>query len=276
MTDKNEQKKHVNFLLRTLCGFLIGIGGILPGVSGSVMAVSLGLYEDMLDALADLFHSFRKHILFLLPIGIGSALGLVLGALGLTGVMRTYETQVLYLFLGLVAGGVPSFIREANEQGFKKRYLLATLLGAALASALLLLKVSGRELAEVERLSPLMAILAGAILAVGAVVPGMSTSFILMFLGWYKAAMASIANVDVVTILCLAAGALLCALALLRGTRWLFRRFHGYAYYATLGFLLVSAALIFPGFPHGGALIVSLLLAAGGFVLALLLDKVGK
>ena len=130
MENKLKKEKRLTpagtFLLHLAVGAVIGIGGVLPGVSGGVMAVSLGIYKPMIDALAGFFKSPRKNCLFLLPIGIGAVVGFLLGAVALSGLMERWYTQVMWLFLGLVAGGIPSFIKEANERGFKWRYLIAT------------------------------------------------------------------------------------------------------------------------------------------------------
>lgn len=253
-----------NFLLHVLVGAVIGIGGILPGVSGGVMAVSLGLYKPMIDALAGFFKSPKKSFLFLLPIIIGSALGFLLGAAVLSRVMERWYTQVMWLFLGLVAGGLPSYIKEANGRGFKRRYLIATVFGAALASLMLLLRDTDPHAAEAAALTPLMALASGAVVSVGAVIPGVSTSFILMYLGWYRAMMDAFAGMEVVTVIFVGIGAAGCFAATVRTARWLFDRFHGWAYYAVLGFLIVSAALIFPGFTWSWEQLLNLALSAAG------------
>ncbi len=260
------------FLLHMLVGAVIGIGGILPGVSGGVLAVSLGLYKPVIDALAGFFKAPRKNFLFLLPIGLGAALGFFLGALVLSRLMRRWYDQVLWFFLGLVAGGIPSFLREANERGFKRRYLIATVLGAALASLMLALRREGHA-QSAESLTPWMALASGAVVSVGAVLPGVSTAFILMYLGWYRAMMEAFSTFQMPAVLFLAAGAGGCFAATVRAARWLFDRFHGWAYYAMLGFLLVSAGLIFPGISWNWGLPVDLALAAGGFMGAYILGK---
>ena len=262
-------------LLHMLVGLVIGIGGILPGVSGGVMAVSLGIYRPMIDAVANFFKSPKKNILFLAPIGIGAALGLLLGAIVLDGVMVKYEDQVMFLFLGLVAGGIPSFIREANQRGFKPRYLIATVVGALIASTLLFLDREAADSIEADTLRPLEALISGAILSVGTVIPGISTSFILMYLGWYKPAMSAVADFDILTLVFLGIGAVVCALLTIKAARWLFDRFYGYAYYGVLGFLIISAILIFPGFSGPLSAIVDLLLVVGGFVVAWLFGRIG-
>ena len=262
------------FLLHLAVGVVIGIGGVLPGVSGGVMAVSLGLYKPMIDALAGFFKAPKKNFLFLLPVGLGAGLGFLLGAVVLSRLMRRWYVEVMWLFLGLVAGGIPSFLHEANERGFKKRYLIATVLGACLASLLLFFRREGAALPDAECLTPLMAVLAGAIVAVGTVIPGISTAFILMYMGWYRPMMDAFAEARVATLIFLGIGAAGCFVGTVKAARWVFDRFHGWAYYAVLGFLIVSAALILPGFAWTWDMAVNLLLAAAGFAGAYLLGKI--
>lgn len=278
MEESNEIKKELTprarFLLHMLVGAVIGIGGILPGVSGGVMAVSLGLYVPMIDAIAGFFKAPKRNFIFLLPIGLGAALGFFLGAVVLKKVMDRWYAEVIWLFIGLVAGGIPSFIKEANERGFKKRYLLATVLGAALALSMLFLKEEEGQIPEVQSLTPLMAALSGAIVSVGTVVPGISTSFILMYLGWYRAMMDAFANIDVLTVLfvCIGAGGFF--VLTVKAARWFFDKFHGWAYYAVLGFLIVSAALVIPDFVLAWSQLVGVALAVIGAVGSYLLGKI--
>lgn len=271
---KKELTPRARFLLHMLVGAVIGIGGILPGVSGGVIAVSLGLYEPMIDALAGFFKAPRRNFLFLLPVGIGAALGFLLGAVVLKRVMDRWYTQVIWLFIGLVAGGIPSFLKEANERGFKWRYLIATVCGAALASLMLLLKKGEGAIPDVPALTPVMAVISGAIISVGTVVPGISTSFILMYIGWYRAAMDAFANADVLTVAFLAVGAGGCFILTVKAARWVFDRFHGWAYYTVLGFLIVSAVLIIPDISFTWSQLVGVALAAAGCAGAYLLGKI--
>ena len=263
-----------DFLKKAAAGFLIGLGGILPGVSGGVIAVSFGLYELILDALYGVFRHLKKSILFLLPVGLGALLGFFCGTKFIAEYFDRYYVEVMYLFLGLVAGGVPSFIAEANSGGFKKRYLIATVFGAVAASTLLFLErdVSGHSPDAV--LTPVAAMISGAILAAGTIIPGISTSFVLIYLGWYQPAMNALTELHIGTLLFIGIGIVLCALALIKGVRWLFSRFHGWTYYGVLGFLIVSAVLIFPGFAFTSEYIIGIVLFAVGFLTAYLFGRI--
>ncbi|MDD3244210.1 MAG: DUF368 domain-containing protein [Eubacteriales bacterium] len=273
---KKPTKKWNRVLRHGLAGVLIGLGCILPGVSGGVLAVTLGIYRPLLDAVANFFSDIKKNVLFLLPLGIGGVIGLFLGSLVLSRLMGQYQTPIMYLFIGLIAGGIPGFLREANEGGFRVRWLWAALGGAALAAAMMLLdrgsETAVQAASQALALSPVQALIAGAIIAIGAIVPGISTSFILLYLGWYQAALAAVADRNIVILLCLGAGCLVCGLLIIRLVRWLFTRVRGYAYYCVLGFLLVSMVLIFPGITWDVQQLVNTLLLAAGFLGAYCFD----
>ena len=62
-----------------LLGFFIGLAVIVPGISGSTVAIIFKLYDQFLYAVGNLFKQFKKCFIFLLPIGVGIVLGLLLG-----------------------------------------------------------------------------------------------------------------------------------------------------------------------------------------------------
>lgn len=269
------QGSEAGFVRNFLAGLVIGAGGILPGVSGAVMAVSFGIYRPMLDAIARLRRNFRESARFLLPIVVGGVIGLMGGALLLDWLIERYMALLMFFFIGLIGGGVPAFIREANEGGFKSRYLFAFIGGALIASLLLLFEPSSQAISnQAELLTPLQALIAGAIIVVGAIIPGISTSCILIYLGWYAAALTAISEIQLATLVYFCLGSLVFAGLTIKLVRWLFSRFHNYAYYAVLGFLFVSIALIFPGFSADAILFLNLLLLLTGFIAAFLFNRI--
>lgn len=242
-------RKHHHWLRNALAGVLIGVACILPGASGGVLAVSFGLYRPMLDAVMQLFREPKKHLRFLLPLGAGIGTGILLGALCLSGAMRRYERLMLFLFTGLILGGVPDLLREAQQhESFRPVWLLSLAAGIVIALPLCML---GGEGAAVTRLSPMQSFLTGLLEGIGTVVPGVSTSFVLIRLGWYQAYLAAVSGLAFSQLALIAAGFALSAFACMQLASRLFDRHTGHAYYAVLGFLLVSVALVFPGFTLG-------------------------
>lgn len=244
--------QHRGTIRNFLAGILIGVGCILPGVSGGVMAVSFGLYRPMLDAVLGFFQAPRRHARFLLPLALGGGLGMLAGANVLTAVLAAYRTPVLFLFTGFILGGVPQLIREAEQkERFRWKWLWAMAGGIALA---LPLAVFSSQAQPAEALSPMQSLLSGALEGIGTVVPGISTSFVLLRLGWYDAYLSAFSALDLRTLVPVALGFAVTAFLSMRAVRWLFDHRQGYAYYGVLGFLLLSVAAVFPGFGTGAAL----------------------
>ena len=268
-------RRQESFWRNALAGLLIGIGCVLPGVSGGVMAVSFGLYRPMLDAVLGSFHDTRRKLLFLAPLALGGAAGLLLGARCLGTAMRLYEKPMLCLFTGFILGGVPDLLAEAEAGGrFRRRWLGALAGGVLLALPMALLRAQGVERAL--SLTPLQALAVGLAEGVGTVVPGLSTSFLLMNLGWYQAYLDALAHPQAGVLGLVALGFAASALASMKAVQWLFDHARGYAYYAVLGFLLVSVALVFPGFGSGWTLWMQLAALLAGMLVARRMSGVGE
>ena len=268
-------RRQESFWRNALAGLLIGIGCVLPGVSGGVMAVSFGLSRPMLDAVLGIFHDTRRKLLFLAPLALGGAAGLLLGARCLGTAMRLYEKPMLCLFTGFILGGVPDLLAEAEAGGrFRRRWLGARAGGVLLALPMALLRAQGVERAL--SLTPLQALAVGLAEGVGTVVPGLSTSFILMNLGWYQAYLEALAHPQAGVLGLVALGFAASALASMKAVQWLFDHARGYAYYAVLGFLLVSVALVFPGFGSGWTLWMQLAALLAGMLVARRMSGVGE
>lgn len=255
-----------NFIIRLIKGVVIGVAAILPGASGGVLAVSMGVYRPVLDAVTTLFKSFKRNVIFLLPLGIGGAAGLFATSNAVEWLMLNWKRPVMWALIGMVAGGVPSLIKEANEQGFKKRYLWGIPVGAALIGAVALAQalLTGGEALP---LNGFTAALCGALIGLGTVIPGISTSFLMMYMGLYEPFLAAFNRFDMPILLCAVLGGLVVIAALVVFVKRLFDRHHGYAYYGALGLLAVSVALIFPGFGSGWQILLYAALFAACFVI---------
>ena len=181
----NSERAMKEFFKKLLAGFVIGVGGIIPGLSGGILAVSMGLYKPTVDALAGFFKAPKKNFLFLLPIGIGGVIGLVLFMFLIDWLFADFRTAIICFFLGLVAGSIPSMLRECCAEGYKKHYPLYSVVGFAVAFGLILLGMLTTGGAQ-RAITPLNAAFGGAVIMMGVLLPGLSISFILINLGLYE------------------------------------------------------------------------------------------
>ena len=237
------------FFSKLLAGFVIGAGAIIPGLSGGILAVSMGIYQPTIEAVTGFFKAPKKNFKFLLPLAIGGGIGWIVFMLLIDSAFSRFQTEVIALFLGLVVGSIPSFIAEANDgQPFKKSSIVYTVIGFIFAFTLILLPIllGDVETGESRQMTPLLAILCGAVVMFGVVTPGVSTSFIIINMNAYKSFLNVFAHFfdDPAKNLVLAAfaglGFLIVAVPLLLLARTMLRKYHRQSFYFLFGFLIAT------------------------------------
>ena len=107
-------------LLLVLQGAIIGIGGILPGVSGGVLCVIFGLYQLVIEVLANPIANLKRHWRLIIPVGIGVGLGFM-GCAGLvSSFMEKNGQAAVCVFVGLILGMIPDLWRDAGKRDIQK------------------------------------------------------------------------------------------------------------------------------------------------------------
>ena len=258
-----------DFVKKIICGIAIGVGCVLPGVSGGVIAISMGLYEKMIAAIKQLFSAFKKNFMFLLPIGIGCAAGVVLTSNVLKLVIDQYESELFALFVGFVIGSFPSLFEETKKPG-QKRFSVSNIAIMIIAFVLIILmeildtnataKAVG---ADATGLTPIEAMISGAILSIGVVIPGPSSSFLLVYFGMYKSVLAAIAEINIPVLFFAGIGFAVLGMLLILLMHFLLSRYHVKTYFGIIGVAAGTIALIIPNIAHHFSWICILLLAVG-------------
>lgn len=194
----------MNFLKTFLKGTVAGIGGVAPGLSGSVLLVILGLYEQTVHAIGTLFLEFKKNVRFLLPLIAGLGVGVLIFSKAVNFLLERFAFQTRYAFLGLVIGTIPLFYREVRKKGFRCWCYLVIVAAAAAGFALFSF---GRELFPVITEPNLwQSVLLGVAVAGSSIVPGVDSAAILSALGLYELYVRSLAEVNLQVLLPAAAG----------------------------------------------------------------------
>ncbi len=264
-----------SFPKRLTAGFLVGLACLLPGVSGGTLAASLGYYEPAVAAISGFLRARRQSFLYLLPLGLGGCAGVLVSALLLSRWMESAQTQVVCVFLGMVGGSLPSLWKSAHPDTPRPRHCLLSLLGIGVTLLLFLLERGAVEKAALP-MGPLQAVLAGVIVAAGTVVPGVSGSFVLLYLGWYTPLMRALASMELRLVAPVCVGFGLAALLLFRAMDGLFRRWRRETLSVVLGFVVSSMALVFPGDFFGPRWPVNLALTAAGVAVGYAMGRMEK
>ncbi|KAA9302076.1 MULTISPECIES: DUF368 domain-containing protein [Aerococcus] len=232
-----------DWFFRIFKGALVGIGGILPGLSGGVLAVIFGLYDEILSFLGNITKNFWQNVRYFIPVGIGFVLGILLFSFVVKEAFGAYEGLFTCLFIGFVIGTFPSLYQQAGEQGRSTTDL--AIMGVSALILFLLMVVGGSALTAVEP-NFFVWLLSGALIGLGVIVPGMSPSNFLIYFGLYEKMSAGIAALDFSVIIPLALGGLICVLALAKVANWLFEHFYSKMYHFILGTVIGSSLAIFP------------------------------
>lgn len=263
-----------SFIFLVLAGFFIGTGMIMPGVSGGVIAIILGLYQPIINVIAHPFRDLDNSFKLGIPLGLGAVFSIVVFSNTLDYLLTHYPIPLVLFFIGLMLGSIPSVVSIANEKGFDKRYLSTLVFGLAIIVIPFLFQGTDTKIGSGQELTLWQGLVSGFFIAVGTVVPGISSSFLLMIYGTYQSLLRALASFNVIALVPTAIGFAVAALFTSRVASYLLREYYGWTYYALLGILIGSVIAIFPGVPESFAQgIVSIFLFIIGFVATWNLQK---
>jgi len=200
MGEKNLEIALIKYNKKTWCksgllGIIVGLAIIVPGISGSTVAIIFKLYDQFLYALGNLFKQFKKCFTFLLPIGLGMIVGLVLGFFAVQKLLDLLPFAVVGLFAGLMVGAFPAVKDEIKgAERTKKRvalFIVGLLVPVAVGvfSALASSESGGTGVNKFDQVAwyhiP-ASLFIGYLLGITQIAPGLSASAILMAVGWFS------------------------------------------------------------------------------------------
>jgi len=221
---------------RFLKGIIVGIGGVAPGLSGSVLLIIFGLYRETLNALGTLLTQFKKNLRFLLPLVAGMMVGVLLFSKVIHFFLGSFEMPTRFCFLGLILGTLPMVWKEVKKEGFSFPYYLVIALSAALGTWFF--TVNPNAFPQVTAPTLPQSLLLGAAVALTAIVPGVDPAVFLSTLGLYEAYVLALATVDLSILLPMLAGLAAGAVVISFTMTALFRRFYTATFSVIFGIFL--------------------------------------
>ena len=239
-----------------ILGAFIGLAVIVPGVSGSAVAIIFRLYEKLLYALGGIFRRFKESARFLLPIALGGIVGLAAGFFGVRFLLNLLPFAIVALFAGLMLGAFPAVTDEIKGEKPTPLRIILFLLGLLFPIGLSALSVFGTpDMLSLENLSwyhYILFLLVGYAIAVTQLVPGLSATALLMTFGCFTPLMNSVSltywqeNPMVLLVYaCLAVGFILGLLTFSNGLSRLLEKKRAPAFYTIAGLSLGSIVTMF-------------------------------
>lgn len=269
-------------------GFIIGIGKVIPGVSGAMFAMMFGVYEKALNIISNLKKELVKNLKFIVLLGLSILLAIIFGSNIIKYCLDKYYIETMFLFVGMMASGIKPLFKNIDKKKVSKKSLL---IAFSVCLFLLLLDFVdvGKTTDNLDRnfLTVIMLFISGFLDALGTVVPGVCGTALLMILGYYNIVINSLSdllnlsniwnNLFILIPFCL--GMLVGILLISKVINYLFKNYKTETYITIIGFAIVSTIILFIkaiSSPHNiFRLLISILLCIIGFFVSKCLEKLG-
>ncbi len=262
-----------------LSGIIIGMANVIPGVSGATLAISLGVYENLLEAITNFHKNIKKNLLFLLVLGLGALTGIFFLAKGIVFSFEKYQLFTVCFFIGLILGGIPFIFQKTNKK-FNFTNLFIFIVSFAIIFIIGLINVENETISQDLTIVEYLKItIAGFIGSGSMIIPGISGAFILVVMGYYNFIIEKINDItnpalfkeSIIVLLFFGIGVLLGIYLIAKIIKYLITKYQNITYVIILGIIFASIiVLLIPllklNIVFGQAIIALLLIDAGFFI----------
>lgn len=262
----------MKFLSDYIKGILIGAGAIIPGISSGVLCVIFGIYETLLNSILNFFKDWKKNLKFLTPFILGGLTGIILFSNIILFFFERYPEITSFTFIGLILGCIPSIFKICNsKEKFKLNYLFYFIISFIIAILLILLEnhlSNNIGIYYGDNFSFEFLLLAGFLMSAGIVIPGVSSTIILMLLGVYETYLYAVSIVNFRILLPMGIGLIIGGFLCMKLIQFLLNKYHSQTYYSILGFVIGSIFILIPKIGFNLTGILSILFCIIGFFIS--------
>lgn len=253
-------------------GFIIGMGKIIPGVSGAMLAITLGVYDEGIYAINNFFKNIKKNTFFLGLLAIGIVLSIVIFSNFIKIALENYYLPTMLLFIGLISGCIPDVYNDVKEEKKLKNIIIMSI------PCLILLVLNGLNWnLNIENPTFIFLIIIGIIEAATMVIPGISGTAILMMIGCYELVIDAFSIVDMKILFPFGIGIIIGVILLVKIINYFLTKYRIETYWTILGFAIVSVImLIFQTLQYNytaGNILISLILLIIGYTISRVLSE---
>lgn len=237
----------INWIIQFAKGMAVGSGAILPGVSGGALAAIFGLYEPIITFLANIRKDFIKNILYFLPVGLGGLFGVFVLATPIDYALNHFPVQLLWGFIGVIIGTLPFLYKEAGKNGRENKHLI--LAGITAIITFIFLNYAD-NIFDINMSRNMWSwLIAGAILALGFMTPGISSSNFLIYFNLYQPLTEGIRTLNLSIIIPVGISGVVSILLFSKLMQKIIDIAYPTVFHIILGVVVASTAIIAPASP---------------------------
>lgn len=243
---KLSKPQPLRWLIWLVEGIVVGFGAILPGVSGATLCVAFGMYRPIIDTVSNIKSGLKKHGIMLSIFIIGLAVGFV-GLSGLAAfLMKKNTVAVTCAFIGFIIGILPDLWQSAGEQGRTKKSYFSVFAGFIVMIIVLSLLRTTFSVTITPGIPGFF--ISGLLWGLSFIVPGLSSSTLLLFFGIYEPMLDGISALSLPVIVPMGFGLALCVLLLSKAIGLLFDKYYSTISHAVFGIVVATTVMIIPSF----------------------------
>lgn len=261
-------------------GFFMGLANLIPGVSGGTIAITLGIYDKLINVISHIFTNFKENMKFILPIGIGIVLSVLTLSKAISYSLEHYLFITIMFFIGAIMGGIPMLYKKIK--GKEKNiisYVIFTLTFMIIIGLTFLNGDNEVSLESMNLIGYIKIFFIGLIASATMVVPGVSGSAVLMTLGYYEPIINIVKDLtnfsnfgyNLSILIPFGIGVILGILLIAKVIEYLLSRYEVKTYYGILGFVISSIiSIVIQNFIMNGIISINLIEIIIGIILFIL------
>ena len=235
-------KQIFNLILWFLEGIIVGFGAIMPGLSGGTLCVAFGIYLPLIGLISSPKKNISKYGKMLICFGLGAVVGFV-GLSGLAAwLMDKSSSLVTCFFIGLIIGTLPKLWKDAGLDGRTSKSYISLFSGFAVMLIFLMSLSANAHLKIEENIWGFL--LCGLLWGLSFIVPGLSSSTLLLFFDLYQPMLDGISNFDFGVIIPLVIGMVACVLLLSKLVNKAYKNHYNIIFHIIIGIVTATTIMI--------------------------------
>ncbi|MCL1990783.1 MAG: DUF368 domain-containing protein [Defluviitaleaceae bacterium] len=236
------KKLSLNFIK----GIFIGVGALLPGLSGGALATIFGIYEPLINFISNIKKDFKVNIKRFIPVVFGGVFGVFLLSFALSYFLQYHLAEISIFFVGCMLGVLPTLIKQSGLKGRSPIHLLLTVTVSIGSFLLLSNTVESTFSTHSSAVGIWTWVVSGIMIGLGITFPGLSPSNFLMYLNLYQPLNEAISQLNFTILMPVILGGILSVISTAKLVTYLLRVAYPIFYHVILGLVLTSTVMIMP------------------------------